>query len=105
MGKVLLALPVLYWCFTGAVLGQKEVGTRFTCFAGEKKKFKKKVHKLNEMGKIVDKEGHSAWEMACGLRVGIRVMVGMNNHTLSKIKEPDFEMFEEVVMLPLPPLH
>ncbi len=34
-----------------------------------------KVHKLNEMGEIVDKKGHRAWEMACGLQLGIRVMV------------------------------
>jgi hypothetical protein len=96
---------MLYWCFTGAVLVQKEKGKRLLALLVEKNYFQKKVHKLNEMGKIVDKEGHSAWEMACGLRVGIRVMVGMNNHTLSKIKEPDFETFEEVVTLPTPPLH
>ena len=99
MGKVLLALLVLYWCFNCS----KRDGQTFTCFAGETKNTEKKVHKLNEMGKIVDKEGHSAWEMACGLRVGIRVMVGMNNHTLSKINEPDFETFEEVVTLHSPP--
>lgn len=34
-----------------------------------------KVHKLNEMGEIVDKKGHRAWEMASGLQLGIRVMV------------------------------
>jgi hypothetical protein len=34
-----------------------------------------KVHKLNEMGEIVDKKGHRAWDMACGLQLGIRVNV------------------------------
>jgi hypothetical protein len=32
--------------------------------------------------------------MACGLQMGIRVMVGMNNHTSSKLHEPDFECFQ-----------
>jgi hypothetical protein len=34
-----------------------------------------KVHKLNEMGEIVDKKGHRAWDMACGLQLGIRINV------------------------------
>ena len=34
-----------------------------------------KVHKLNEMGEIVDKKGHRAWDMACALQLGIRVNV------------------------------
>ena len=34
-----------------------------------------KVHKLNEMGDIVDKKGHRAWDMACGLQLGIRINV------------------------------
>ena len=32
--------------------------------------------------------------MACGLQMGIRVMVGMNNHTSSNLHEPDFECFQ-----------
>lgn len=46
-----------------------------------------KVHKLNEMGEIVDKRGHRAWEMACGLQLGVRVMVSVN---CQKAAEPDF---------------
>lgn len=61
-----------------------------------------KVHKLNEMGQIVDKKGQRAWEMACGLQMGMRVMVSMNNHAVSKNTAPDFECFQESVKLKFP---
>ncbi|EKX36253.1 hypothetical protein GUITHDRAFT_90050 [Guillardia theta CCMP2712] len=61
-----------------------------------------KVHKLNEVGEIVDRKGHVAWEMACGLQLGIRVNVGMNNHGISKEDEPEFEAFHETVKLKFP---
>ena len=59
------------------------------------------VHKLNEMGQIVDKKGHQAWDMACGLQNGIRVMVSMNSHKTHGI-EPDFECFQEKIKLKFP---
>eukprot|EP00291_Cryptomonas_curvata_P003428 CAMPEP_0172181512 /NCGR_PEP_ID=MMETSP1050-20130122/17860_1 /TAXON_ID=233186 /ORGANISM="Cryptomonas curvata, Strain CCAP979/52" /LENGTH=489 /DNA_ID=CAMNT_0012854805 /DNA_START=195 /DNA_END=1662 /DNA_ORIENTATION=- len=60
-----------------------------------------KVHKLNEMGEIVDKKGHRAWDMACALQLGIRVNVGMNSQA-SYSKVPDFETFQEHVKLKFP---
>mmetsp|Transcript_11838 Transcript_11838/g.28978 ORF Transcript_11838/g.28978 Transcript_11838/m.28978 type:complete len:733 (-) Transcript_11838:180-2378(-) len=52
-----------------------------------------KVHKLNEMGEIVDRKGHRAWEMASGLQLGIRVMLGMNNKQNSD--KVEFDTFQE----------
>jgi len=59
-----------------------------------------RVHKLNEMGEIVDKKGHRAWDMACALQLGIRVHVSMNNHVRG---EPGFDTFRETVKLKFPP--
>jgi len=64
------------------------------------KKFK--VHKQNEMGEIVDKKGHRAWEMACGLQLGIRVNVGMNQN-VPFASTPEFDTFHEAVKLKFPP--
>ena len=58
-----------------------------------------KVHKLNEMGEIVDKRGHRAWEMACGLQLGIRVMVSVNSQ---KSAAPEFDAFQQHVKFKFP---
>eukprot|EP00282_Hemiselmis_andersenii_P039197 CAMPEP_0169445084 /NCGR_PEP_ID=MMETSP1042-20121227/10255_1 /TAXON_ID=464988 /ORGANISM="Hemiselmis andersenii, Strain CCMP1180" /LENGTH=722 /DNA_ID=CAMNT_0009556465 /DNA_START=151 /DNA_END=2316 /DNA_ORIENTATION=- len=60
-----------------------------------------KVHKLNEMGEIVDKKGHNAWEMACGLQLGIRVMVSVNCQ-VTHAAVPDFDTFQQHVKLKFP---
>mmetsp|Transcript_28651 Transcript_28651/g.72120 ORF Transcript_28651/g.72120 Transcript_28651/m.72120 type:complete len:743 (-) Transcript_28651:249-2477(-) len=60
-----------------------------------------KVHKLNEMGEIVDKKGHNAWEMACGLQLGIRVMVSVNCQ-VKHAEFPEFDTFQQHVKLKFP---
>jgi hypothetical protein len=44
-----------------------------------------KVHKLNEMGEIVDKKGHRAWDMACALQLGIRVNVRFQRIAMANV--------------------
>jgi len=48
------------------------------------------VHKLNEMGQIVDKKGHRAWEMACGLQVcaGERALFVVLKSSIFDFREP-----------------